>query len=467
MAFSDVTRRIKDLILNNKAATFLSVALFAFIISTLALASSNQSKKDAIGQCEASYNEKMKGPSCSVPIKTGLPEKEPVYLLKKADSLYLWLPHESSLEWNSTVKQSTLLCSGTGNMLVKTNQISSETTCVEGTTFSLSESVKATAKELECKENVSPDAIDAGSSCGFGMGQMYHIGFKASDTEFVTYIQSCFDTKRASVLYTMHYLPGAAIASAATTEDSDWIVTGMPDILKPDNSYKQAQQKEQFTKLLGSADQANKYINDTQLLIAGHMTPKGDGVFRSWKRATFFYINAVPQWKTIKTGNLNRVEATVLEIAQRLHESLLVIQGTSGVLTLPHVNGTEVSIALEETAIDVPLWTWKIVKSPSRDAGIAFVTLNNPFETKTTSLKPPCDDICSDTGFSVTQYKTFTDGYTICCDPNWLVRNVRFAPEEGMAHTVLTRDMLPSSGSQTIASLILILLILVITKVSS
>lgn len=154
----------------------------------------------------------------------------------------------------------------------------------------------------------------------------------------------------------------------------------------------------------------------------------------------------------------------VQEIAERFKENVLVIQGTSGVLKLPHQNGAETPISLEDGGIDVPLWTWKIVKLPSKDAGIAFVTLNNPFETKTDGLTPPCDDICSSTGFSVTQYKTFSEGYTICCDPSWLVKRVRHAPEEGMVRTVLTRNMLPSSGSKAISNFIFILLLLLITR---
>lgn len=45
---------LADFILNNKLVLFLSVALFAFVISTISLASSNSSKKTAIEQCEAS-----------------------------------------------------------------------------------------------------------------------------------------------------------------------------------------------------------------------------------------------------------------------------------------------------------------------------------------------------------------------------------------------------------------------------
>ncbi|XP_055551445.1 mucin-22-like [Wyeomyia smithii] len=52
MAFGDVMRNIADVILNNKLITFLSVALFAFIIATIALAGQNNSNADALAECE-------------------------------------------------------------------------------------------------------------------------------------------------------------------------------------------------------------------------------------------------------------------------------------------------------------------------------------------------------------------------------------------------------------------------------
>ncbi|XP_062702900.1 uncharacterized protein LOC134285672 [Aedes albopictus] len=51
MAFRDILRGIGDLILNNKLITFLSVALFAFVIATIALASENNSNANALDAC--------------------------------------------------------------------------------------------------------------------------------------------------------------------------------------------------------------------------------------------------------------------------------------------------------------------------------------------------------------------------------------------------------------------------------
>ncbi|XP_001657208.2 uncharacterized protein LOC5578922 [Aedes aegypti] len=54
MAFRDILRGICDLILNNKLIFFLSVALFAFIIATIALAVENNSNADDLASCRDS-----------------------------------------------------------------------------------------------------------------------------------------------------------------------------------------------------------------------------------------------------------------------------------------------------------------------------------------------------------------------------------------------------------------------------
>lgn len=124
---------------------------------------------------------------------------------------------------------------------------------------------------------------------------------------------------------------------------------------------------------------------------------------------------------------------------------MLVIQGTFGVLALPNTQNQSVEISLSAEGIDVPLWMWKIVKSPSRNAGIAFVTLNNPYETAAPA-ELLCTDVCEQYGWAVPNYAKFATGFTYCCDPNELIRMVVHAPYEGLVKQVLSTSMLTSSA---------------------
>lgn len=434
-----------DIILNNKLTIFLGVALFAFVISTISLASSNNSKKNAIEQCEAQYSEATTVPLCSIEI-SALPANDPVYLkIDKDNKLKLWTFSGSKLSWDKTTGETALLCSGTGNFLEASNTQFTKKTCSKGTQFTIADKTYD-AKTLKCKSAVTGDSSGGGQECGNYQGTLFNLGFNADTNGFVTYIETCINETRSTVLYTRHVLPGAAIKKSVSGNDGTWQQGAFfaNSKIDMDSTFKTSSQEARFELLLGSKDQANKYLG--QYLERGHMTPNGDGIFHTWRQASFFYENAVPQWKDVNGGNWANVEALARDIASHLQEDLIIIQGTQHVLTLPDASNKAVEITMHADGVEVPLWNWKIVKSEKLNAGIAFVTLNNPFETKLDNVEELCENICSETGWSNAQFTDFKKGYTYCCDPNSLVRMVRHSPDEGMVKTVLTKAMLPETS---------------------
>ncbi|XP_001230833.2 uncharacterized protein LOC4576879 [Anopheles gambiae] len=53
MGCSEIMRNLGDLVMNNKLVTFLSVALFAFVITVIALAVSNNNNASDLEECQA------------------------------------------------------------------------------------------------------------------------------------------------------------------------------------------------------------------------------------------------------------------------------------------------------------------------------------------------------------------------------------------------------------------------------
>ncbi|XP_053681412.1 uncharacterized protein LOC128732259 [Anopheles nili] len=53
MGCSEIMRHLGELIMNNKLVTFLSVSLFAFVITVIALAVSNNNNASDLEECQA------------------------------------------------------------------------------------------------------------------------------------------------------------------------------------------------------------------------------------------------------------------------------------------------------------------------------------------------------------------------------------------------------------------------------
>lgn len=190
------------------------------------------------------------------------------------------------------------------------------------------------------------------------------------------------------------------------------------------NQYKQASQTIRFSSLLGPLQTA-KYVNTTSYLSRGHLAPDGDFLLGGWSTATYFYVNAAPQWQVVNAGNWLRVESNARKVADLRQEDLIIITGTREVLKLKSDLGLMVEIFLFDVKkLAVPKWLWKIVCSPTTSQCIAFVTLNNPHATFISQSELLCPDICATSGWFRPEYSEFTKGYTYCCEVNALLAKV-------------------------------------------
>ena len=66
------------------------------------------------------------------------------------------------------------------------------------------------ALDVQCSGRMTGDALETDESCGV-KGTLLKLGFEVEEVGFLTYIESCYDRSEASVIYTKHVIPGAAI----------------------------------------------------------------------------------------------------------------------------------------------------------------------------------------------------------------------------------------------------------------
>lgn len=71
--------------------------------------------------------------------------------------------------------------------------------------------------------------------------------------------------------------------------------------------YTQVEQKKTVAEYVGQT-LADFYITSHQFLARGHLAAKTDFVFATGQRASFYFINAAPQWQPFNAGNWNTLE---------------------------------------------------------------------------------------------------------------------------------------------------------------
>ncbi|KAL1397666.1 hypothetical protein pipiens_009593 [Culex pipiens pipiens] len=367
---------------------------------------------------------------CLVNLRNDLTSPEPVFLRGNQ----LWAPNGAALLWNSG-EATTISCQN--GQLNGFGVSTASLTCQAGTTFTIG-GTQVDSRALTCTQRITGDLDATTTACAGGAGQFRNIGFRLTDGQLVTYIQSCYNVNTASVIYTRHIIPGRAINHAISESyRPSFKVAGTAGHVSPATSYTTAQQRVRLAALLGSQEQADRFITTSSYMSRGHLAPDADGIFRSWQWATYFYVNVAPQWQQTNGGNWLVVENAARNIAGRLQEDVLIFNGAHGVMTLPHVNGQQIPITLEAGGIEAPKWYWKIIKSPNTNSGIALITNNDPFRTSMPAAEMLCTDVCATYGWANANYGNFARGYTYCCTVASLMQAIPAIPAEAAVANVL------------------------------
>jgi DNA/RNA endonuclease G (NUC1) len=147
---------------------------------------------------------------------------------------------------------------------------------------------------------------------------------------------------------------------------------------------------------------------------------KADFFYGSSQLVTFFFANVLPQWQTFNGGNWNTLEGNVRTFAGHYGKDLEVYTGGSRHATLPNKNKVQTDLFLTTNGkMPVPRMFWKIVYDPATHAGIAFIGLNNPYQTKAEAEKNVfCKDISSDVNWLDWKQMDLVLGYSYTCEVN-------------------------------------------------
>jgi DNA/RNA non-specific endonuclease len=213
------------------------------------------------------------------------------------------------------------------------------------------------------------------------------------ENSFVVLYESCVDDDNKNVIYVTSKLHGASIAKPmkGAKESQLWNGVGFDVDYAITNSYEFNSQKQRIANLLGyrvNGDMPGVFANtknDCQLkenglcFERGHLTPRSDHLFSSWRYATFYTINSTPQWRRINSGNIEKIEDILKIKAKNLKSDLIILSGGFEICQMKNKLRTEkINLTLVPKKVPVPKWLFKIAQDPLTNQMIAFFVLNDP-----------------------------------------------------------------------------------------
>ncbi|XP_016949813.1 uncharacterized protein LOC108024409 [Drosophila biarmipes] len=275
-----------------------------------------------------------------------------------------------------------------------------------------------------CPDAFEPSVVSIRDTSCPSPFHTYAVGYHVSG-RFLELYRNCFDAHSLAFQHSIY--KAYRHENTAPRPNPSWNSDGLSGGF--DNAYEGRATQACLLTNLGAAQPQCKFDR-------GHMTPASAFMFTELKKATFRYLNAIPQYRGINRGNWKTVETWVNNVVKGLHDNpivnnvpiqrtydvLKVCIGALGVHRLQHNTSNKlVSIfLLDNNKIPVPEWMYKIVSHSSGDKWVmlTYNDLNNPSQK---DLNQICRQKDCHTGLHLNGRSV---GHTVCCEPyHFITRN--------------------------------------------
>ncbi|KAL4714410.1 hypothetical protein ACJJTC_017705 [Scirpophaga incertulas] len=360
---------------------------------------------------------------CTFRINGDLGQPQPVFILGNS---YLRPSGNSGEVRLSTGQQVRVACTGPGRTIQHPNIISSvaaaHATCVSNNLVSGSGWLRGNGAfgNITCSDHTFHEAQETGDRC-FGNNIVIRVGFIVDNVFHILY-HSCFDRNRMEVLYVWYNQDAGNTVHQSGVARPNWLAGSFFPGVNPNTLYTQVSQKNVIAGIVGQT-LADRYVTTEQFLARGHLLAKSDNVFATAQRATFYFINAAPQWQPFNAGNWNWLEQNLRARIGAENYNTVIYTGTFGVSQLRDQSGQLRDIYLHQTGnrrqLPVPLYFYKVAYDSSRRLGTAFISINNPYYTAAEVRQLQfCTDRCrNNAAFSWLSWQPdrIDIGYSFCC----------------------------------------------------
>ncbi|KAM8708618.1 hypothetical protein ACLKA7_015569 [Drosophila subpalustris] len=372
---------------------------------------------------------------------------DPAPLLTPEGALSWLLPDEAGVYKVKEGSSLDLHC--TSALTVPFNRFTALTARCLGNQLYEAEAQEVGIRSFSCQTWPSYEAVRTGNRCEGGT-ELLQIGFNVA-AGFLPQLELCYDEQAQITRYAHYELTPANVAYQLDVAQPGYLRGDFYEGKDVNIYYGQAHQLEALSSILGL--NASKYLDSSRdlYLARGQLAARQDFVHGSAQRATHFYVNAVPQWRSISIGNWLAVERSLRQFVANEALNVSIHAGSWGISTLPNADGKQTAIYLDSEAeqLPVPRIVYRVVIDQLSRKGVVLVVTNNPHASLAEIQKDyvVCEDVGAQLDWLDWEKANLEQGYAYACAVEDFTDVVKDLPLDQLKTTGLL-GVSPSSGEQ-------------------
>ncbi|XP_049289773.1 uncharacterized protein LOC125767338 [Anopheles funestus] len=366
----------------------------------------------------------FKSGGCTVPFAS-LPYPEQPLILIPGSEKY-WYPQDETRQilfpMSAPVE---LVCQQGFRLFPEKRSITVE--CVSNDTFSY-DGQTYPMQVLACTSYWLSSARNTEERC-FNGSVIVNVGFELSANRWVNVFDVCYDEMLYHTHFVRHRMNRANGGYQSGNPRPSWYQGVYYEGVNINTLYTVNKQRETIAVILNSQSRADELVQNTNngiYMARGHIAARADFVYGTEQNATFWFLNAAPQWQNFNGVNWERVESSIRDFVGERDMELTVYSGTYGVQKLADGNGDYQEIWLDFDPTEgrrrapAPMLYYKILHDERNNAGIAIVGVNNVHVPIELILREyvPCKDIGDQVEWIDWQRTNVTIGYCYACEVN-------------------------------------------------
>ncbi|XP_053670165.1 uncharacterized protein LOC128720516 [Anopheles nili] len=379
---------------------------------------------------------------CSIRLNAAdLPQPQPLFLIPGTEQ-FRYPATDSGILTLNAGESVELACQAGFSLFPEVTSI--QATCVIDDQFNYDSKMYG-FWEFSCTANWRSVARRTARSC-YNDATIVEIGFELG-ARFPKILDVCHDEVTFDNHYLVHEFTPANAGFQTGVARPGWIQGNFYSGVTVNTLYTVNMQRETIATILSSQARADELVQTTNngiYMARGHIAARADFVYATQQNATFWFLNAAPQWQNFNAGNWERIESSVKSFVASRNIHVRVYGGTYGVQTQADGNNDHHEIWLDfdpngRTRLRAPKVYYKILHNEAQNSGIVLIGVNNVHISIEEIRRDYifCTDVSSQIGWINWDRENLARGYSYACEVNEFNRVTGHLPQLNVASLLI------------------------------